>query len=253
MMTSPKRSSESCSDLAAVLPEPQAAQTAKAVQVQRMFDRISARYDCLNDWISLGMHRRWKRFACAALQLQPGMRALDVCTGTGDLAGLLLSAVGETGQVDGLDFSPDMLTVARQRFADDARIRFVQGDALALPYPDDTFDGVTISFGLRNVTNIPQALSEMRRVLKPGGRLVNLDTCPAPRWSPQHLYMTYIVPRFGALLAGDAAAYDYLSRSTAHFLTPPQLKTMFESIGFQRVQTRSFLFGAASLQVGEKG
>jgi demethylmenaquinone methyltransferase/2-methoxy-6-polyprenyl-1,4-benzoquinol methylase len=238
--------------LSGVLPEPHDTRTGKADQVQRMFDRLAPRYDLLNDAISLGMHRRWKVLACRSLQLRPGAQVLDVCTGTGDLVGYVLPLVGETGSVDGLDFSADMLARARQRFRDTPNVRFTQGDALNLPYPDNTFDGALIGFGLRNVTDIPRALAEMHRVLKPGGRMVNLDTCPVPHWSLLRLYFSSVVPRLGRLLAGDEAAYRYLSESTHHFLTPDELKAAFEAAGCVEVESQTLLLGLASLQVGRK-
>ncbi len=238
--------------LDSILPQPEDTRLGKSIQVQRMFDRLAPRYDLLNDWISMGMHRIWKRLACQKLQLQPGDRVLDVCTGTGDLTGLLQKLVGETGFVEGLDFSEDMLIQARQRFQGFSNIHFTQGDALSLPYPDHAFDGAIISFGLRNVTDIPRALAEMHRVLKPGSRMVNLDTCPTPEWPILNLYISQIIPRLGRLLAGDEAAYRYLSESTRHFLTPAELKIAFETAGCTEVESQMLILGLASLQVGRK-
>lgn len=237
--------------LAGVLPQPGEPHADKSVQVQRMFDRLAPRYDQLNDWMSMGIHRFWKQLACRKLQLQPGARVLDICTGTGDLTGILHKIVGDTGFVEGLDFSHDMLAHARQRFQQ-PNIRFTQGDALALPYPDQSFDGAIISFGLRNVTDIPQALAEMHRVLKPGALMVNLDTCPTPEWPILDLYVSQVIPRLGRLLAGDEAAYRYLSESTRHFLNPAELQLAFETAGCTAVESTTLMFGLASLQVGRK-
>lgn len=242
--------------LSSVLPNPQLAETGKSAQVQDMFNRIAGTYDSLNACISMGFHKSWKKQACRQLQLPSGGRALDVCTGTGDLIDYLLPLVGPQGQVEGLDFSEKMLDVARERFARQANvntnINLVQGDALALPYPDHTFDGAIISFGLRNVTNIPQALAEMHRVIKPGGWMVNLDTCPTPKLPGMNFYFSKIMPIIGGLLAKDQQAYQYLSESTRHFLTPAQLKSAFEQAGCVNVISQTLMLGSVSLQAGQK-
>jgi demethylmenaquinone methyltransferase/2-methoxy-6-polyprenyl-1,4-benzoquinol methylase len=238
--------------LSAVVPDPTQAERAKAAQVQDMFDRIAGTYDTLNDWISMGFHKQWKRSACRKLQLPLGGNALDVCTGTGDLAAYLLPLVGENGHVDGLDFSANMLACARQRYANQPNITFTQGDALALPYADNTFDGAIISFGLRNVTDIPKALAEMHRVIKPGGWMVNLDTCPQPKLPGMNFYFSKIMPLIGGALAKDTQAYQYLSKSTRHFLTPQQLKHAFEAAGCVNVTSETLMLGSVSLQAGQK-
>lgn len=237
--------------LSKVLPDPRQ-QDSKDVQVRQMFDRIAGRYDTLNDWISMGFHKRWKRLACAKLQLKPGAKVLDVCTGTGDLIGYLLPLVGEQGQVDGLDFSENMLEVAHQRFSRHPNVRLTQGDALQLPYPDGYFDGAIISFGLRNVTDIPKALAEMHRVIRPGGWMVNLDTSPTPALPGMQFYFSRIVPFLGGFLARDQQAYAYLSESTRHFLTPPQLEAAFQETGCSPVQSQTLMLGSVSLQSGQK-
>lgn len=224
----------------------------KAGQVARMFDRIAGTYDLLNDCISLGLHRGWKKQACTLLQLTPGSRVLDVCTGTGDLAGRLSRIVGPGGQVDGLDFSEEMLAVARTRFADLSNTCFTQGDATALPYEDNAFDGAIISFGLRNVVDIPRTLSEMARVVRPGGWVVNLDTCPEPKLPGYWLYFKYVMPMAGRLLSMDPGAYSYLSESTQHFLTPAELKQAFETAGLANVRVKTLAFDSVSIQAGQK-
>jgi len=238
--------------LSSVLPNPRQAETGKAAQVQDMFNRIAGTYDNLNTCISMGFHKRWKKMACEKLQLPPGGRALDVCTGTGDLIDYLLPLVGPDGEVCGLDFSENMLNIARQRFARQPHVQLVQGDALSLPYPDDWFDGAIISFGLRNVTSIPQALAEMHRVIKPGGWMVNLDTCPTPKLPGMNFYFSKIMPVIGGMLAKDPQAYQYLSESTRHFLTPAQLKTEFEQSGCIHVSSHTLMLGSVSLQAGQK-
>jgi len=238
--------------LSSVLPDPNRVETGKAAQVQDMFNRIAGTYDSLNTCISMGFHKQWKKLACAKLQLPQGGKALDVCTGTGDLIDYLLPLVGPGGHVEGLDFSEKMLDVARERFSGRSNVNLVQGDALALPYPDNTFDGAIISFGLRNVTNIPQALAEMRRVIKPGGWMVNLDTCPTPKLPGMNFYFSKIMPIIGGMLARDPQAYQYLSESTRHFLTPAQLKAALEQAGCVQVTSQTLMLGSVSLQVGQK-
>jgi demethylmenaquinone methyltransferase/2-methoxy-6-polyprenyl-1,4-benzoquinol methylase len=235
-----------------VLPDPQQTETGKAHQVQQMFDRIAGSYDVLNNFISLGFHKQWKRLACKKLQLTPGAKALDVCTGTGDLLAYLLPMVGEQGQVCGLDFSENMLSFARKRYENTPNVSLTQGDALNLPYLDNTFDGAIISFGLRNVTNIPLALQELHRVIKPGGWMVNLDTAPNPLLPGMRFYFARIMPVIGGALAKDPQAYQYLSSSTQHFLTPDELRAAFEEAGCLNVSSQTLMLGSVSLQAGQK-
>lgn len=220
--------------------------------VQEMFNRIAPTYDFLNDCISMGMHRMWKNRACDALRLKPGDRVLDICTGTGDLANLLLKYVGPSGQVTGLDFSEEMLAVARQRFSKPANLDFVQGDALNLPFEDNRFDGAIVSFGLRNVADIGLAIEEMARVVKPGGWVVNLDTAPNPSLPGYWFYFSTVMPIIGRLFSMDAKAYKYLSESTRNFLTPDQLKALFAEKGLQPVLMTPLAFGSVSIQAGQK-
>lgn len=239
------------SPLAGVVPDPAQAEP-KAAQVRQMFDRIAGTYDLLNDCISMGFHRRWKRLACRRLNLRPGDRVLDVCSGTGDLIGYLLPLVGETGHVTGLDFSENMLAIARERYRQTPNVSFIQGDAMALPFEDNHFDGAIISFGLRNVVDIPLALAEMQRVIKPGGWMVNLDTCPVPKIPGVHFYFSKIMPLIGRLLSRDAQAYRYLSASTQNFLTPQALAGHFAAAGCQAVTSETLMLGSVSLQCGQK-
>ncbi|MGE0199364.1 MAG: bifunctional demethylmenaquinone methyltransferase/2-methoxy-6-polyprenyl-1,4-benzoquinol methylase UbiE [Candidatus Melainabacteria bacterium] len=240
------------SALAGVVPRAEDQNTRKDVQVQAMFDRIARRYDLLNDVISMGMHRGWKQEACGLLKLKPGSHVLDVCTGTGDLCRWLLSAVGEAGQVTGLDFSADMLAVARHRFGGRGNVRFDQGDAMQLPYEDHCFDGAIISFGLRNVLDVPRAIAEMTRVVKPGGWVVNLDTCPEPGMPGYWLYFSLVMPTLGRWISGDPSAYAYLSRSTRAFLPPAELERVFEEAGLSEVQTQLRSMRSVAMQAGRK-
>ena len=224
-------------------------------QISRMFNRIAPTYDRLNDWMTLGLHRTWKRKACEALQLKPGDSVLDVCTGTGDLAATLAQQVGPIGQVTALDFSSEMLAIAQNRFLENAMhapIQWTQGDALALPFENETFHGAVISFGLRNVANVQQALSEMARVVKPGGWVVNLDTasdCANPLF---WLYFSKIMPLLGRFLARDEQAYGYLCQSTQQFETPITLISYFQNVGLCQNRLFRFGLGSVAMQVGQK-
>jgi demethylmenaquinone methyltransferase / 2-methoxy-6-polyprenyl-1,4-benzoquinol methylase len=220
--------------------------------VQGLFNRIAGRYDTLNNVISLGMHWGWKRKAVAALQLKQGQHALDVCTGTGDLLGLLVQHVGGTGQVTGLDFSYEMLNVARKRYAGHSAIHLVQGDAMALPFEDASFHGSIVSFGLRNVADVQDAIQELVRCTQTGGWVVNLDTAPIAQLPGFSLYFKYIMPRFGQLLAGDKQAYQYLQASTEAFLTPEQLAQCFELAGLRNVSIQRIGFGSVAMIQGQK-
>lgn len=217
-----------------------------------MFNRIAKTYDVLNDCMTGGMHRQWKAQACKALQLKPGGRVLDVCTGTGDLAAMLSGLVGETGQVEGIDFSEEMLAVAQKRFAQVGNIKWCQGDALALPYEDNRFDGAIISFGLRNVMDIEKALAEMVRVVRPGGWVVNLDTASDCKNPLFWLYFSKIMPLLGRVLAGDTQAYQYLCRSSKTFATPSQIQQLLHHLGLQNTAVRYFGLGSVSFQAGQK-
>lgn len=223
----------------------------RASAVQSMFDRIAGTYDVLNDCISLGMHRGWKKKAVAALQLQQGHHVLDVCSGTGDLITYLKQQVGDAGQVTALDFSAEMLAVAQKRFLQNG-INFVQGDALALPFEDNTFDGTIVAFGLRNVENIGQAVSEMARVVKPGGWVVNLDTCPEPKLPGFWLYFSIVMPLVGRLLSTDPVAYRYLFESTKVFVSPDEMGQLFKQAGLQPVSIDTLTVGSVMLQAGQK-
>ena len=175
----------------------------KAAQVQGMFDRIARSYDLLNDCISFGMHRLWKREACKLLNLKHGDHVLDVCSGTGDLIAYLQPHVSDNGQITALDFSEQMLEMARHRFGQSDNVLFRQGDATSLPYAEDAFDAAIVSFGLRNVIDIPCAIREMTRVTKPGGWVVNIDTCPEPKLPGYWFYFSLIMPVIGRVLSMD--------------------------------------------------
>lgn len=232
----------------------------KAAFVQDQFDRIAGRYDLTNDVISLGMHRRWKARAVDELVCRPGGSYLDVCCGTGDLALTIAGRLQGNGQVTGLDFSGNMLDIAGQRF-ETARgkglaalpVSWVQGDAQKLPFPDGTFDGAIISFGLRNLTNLSGGIQEMARVVKSGGRVVNLDLGHAsfPLFAQLfHIYFFHIVPIIGDILQGDRQAYTYLPESLRSYPKPAEISAMFEKAGLRNVRHYSLACGSVALHVG---
>ena len=188
----------------------------KSKRVAGVFDSVAPRYDLMNDLMSVGLHRLWKRFTVEASGVRPGERVLDVAGGTGDLARLFSRRVGARGEVVLTDVNPAMLRQGRDRLLDAGVVLpLVQCDAERLPFGSDRFDCVAVAFGLRNMTHKEAALSEMRRVLKPGGRLVVLEFSKA--WAPvRPLYDAYsfgLLPRLGKLVANDAAAYRYLAES----------------------------------------
>lgn len=219
-----------------------------------MFDRIAERYDLVNRVISLGLDRGWRARAVDALRLGVDAHVLDVATGTADLA-IAIARTHPDARVTGIDPSSGMLTVGREkaRTANLAsRVDLVSGDAQALPFADASFDGATIAFGIRNVPDRDLGLREMRRVLRPGARLVVLELAepdagllgPLARW---HVHT--VVPAIGAWLSG-APEYDYLQRSIAKFPSRAVFAEMMGAAGFAHVEASSLTFGAATLYVG---
>jgi demethylmenaquinone methyltransferase/2-methoxy-6-polyprenyl-1,4-benzoquinol methylase len=225
----------------------------RADQVRALFRAIARRYDLINDLQSLGLHRRWKRRLVGLAQLGPGQHALDVCCGTGDVA-LALARTG--AEVTGLDFSPEMLAVARRRAqVSNTPVDLVQGDALALPFADATFDAVTISYGLRNLADFAAGVGEMARVLRPGGRLVVLDFGkPAHRvWRAVYFaYLRVAVPLFGWVFAGRADAYAYILESLCHYPDQAGVAELLRRQGLERVRVVELLGGAMALHRAEK-
>jgi demethylmenaquinone methyltransferase/2-methoxy-6-polyprenyl-1,4-benzoquinol methylase len=218
-----------------------------------MFDAIAPRYDALNRVMSFGIDRAWRRRAVEAMKLGPGARALDLATGTGDVALEILRRPGVT--VEGLDPSPKMLEIAgRKAEAAGVASRFSirTGDAQALPYPDASFDAVSIAFGIRNVPDRDRALAEMRRVTRPGGRIVILElTEPRGLLGPiARFHVHTLVPRIGAFLSG-AREYRYLQESIARFPAPEVFAERMRAAGIASVVARPLTFGAVCLFLGE--
>lgn len=226
----------------------------RADDVQHMFDRIAGRYDLLNRIMTGGVDRRWRRAAVRTVGAAPGVRALDVCCGTGDLAFLLADA---GAGVIGLDFSANMLEVARRRAGErgdrGGSVEFVQGDALALPFEDDSFDALTVAFGVRNVERLGGAFEEFARVLRPGGTVACLEiTRPANRIAGgfYRVWFDRVVPVVGGLISGDREAYSYLPQSTLDFPRPRELAELMRESGFADVDWRTFAGGIVALHRG---
>lgn len=220
----------------------------RASKVEDLFAAVAPRYDLVNDLQSLGLHRAWKRRLVRAAQPGPGLVAIDLCCGTGDVA-FALAAAGAV--VTGIDFSPAMLDVARRR-PSRPHVQFMQGDAMALPLLDATADIVTIAYGLRNVADVDRALVECRRVLRPGGRLVILEfgkpANPAWRWL-YFQYLRWIVPVFGRLFCGDADTHGYILDSLLRYPGQRGIDDRLRRLGFSDGQVVDLVGGAMSLNV----
>jgi demethylmenaquinone methyltransferase/2-methoxy-6-polyprenyl-1,4-benzoquinol methylase len=230
----------------------------KAGRVHGVFTSVARKYDLMNDAMSLGIHRLWKDAMMDWLAPRPGMRLLDVAGGTGDIAFRFLRRVRGDGHATVLDLTEDMLAEGRKRaeateFAD--RLDWVVGDAMALPFADASFDVYTISFGIRNVTRIGDALAEAFRVLRPGGRLVVLEFSRVPEASLRWLYDRYsftVIPALGQVLAGDRDSYQYLVESIRRFPDQDSFAGMIAEAGFGQVRYRNLSMGVAALHSGWK-
>jgi demethylmenaquinone methyltransferase / 2-methoxy-6-polyprenyl-1,4-benzoquinol methylase len=204
-----------------------------------MFDRIAGVYDLMNSAMTAGLHHEWRERAVDRAEVGPGSDALDLCTGTGDLALALRRRIGPDGRVVGSDFSEPMLELARRKSGEEGLpVEFGWADALELPYGDESFDAVTIGFGARNLADLPRGLAEMARVLRPGGRLVILEiTRPQrePLASFYSLWFDRLVPMIGSV-AGDSDAYSYLPDSVRSFPEPQALASLIDEAGFTRIR-----------------
>lgn len=227
------------------------------------FERIAKNYDLTNDAISLGMHRSWKHQAVDNLVNDASGKYLDVCCGTGDLALLIAERLYANGSVTGLDFSKNMLKVAKSRELKRreesrnlvAQVDWQEGDAQALPFADNSFDGAIISFGLRNLTDLPRGIKEMARVVKPGGKVINLDLGKAtnPIFAPAfHLFFSYVVPVIGSLMQNDLKAYTYLPESLKTFPSPEKISLMFQEAGLKDVCHKPLALGSVAMHIGIK-
>jgi demethylmenaquinone methyltransferase / 2-methoxy-6-polyprenyl-1,4-benzoquinol methylase len=244
----------------------------RAAKVRDLFARIAPRYDLINDLQSFGLHRYWKRRVVRLARPQPGQRALDLCCGTGDLA---LALARRGAQVTGLDFSEQMLAAAERRLSrirvqepaaghHASRIthhpslppRFVRGDAQRIPFPDNSFDIVTVGYGLRNLANWETGLREMWRVANPGGRLVVLDFGKPDNAFWRGCYFGYLrlfVPWLGRIFCGSAGAYAYILESLKHYPAQHAVAAKMRELGLANVSVVSLLGGAMSINYAEKG
>lgn len=223
--------------------------------VQSMFDRIAKRYNLLNRIMTFGQDMRWRRYVVQQAQLPPGGRLLDLAAGTGDIAFEARRAV-PSAQIVAADFSVGMMRVG-QTLEDGDKIHWSAADALELPFASRTFDAVVSGYLVRNVIDIPGTLVEQQRVLKPGGRIVILDTTPPPNNILRPfilMHLNYVIPLLGRLIGGKAAvdAYRYLPESTQTFKTPEELADLLRAAGFQNVTFRRFMFGTMAVHRGEK-
>jgi demethylmenaquinone methyltransferase/2-methoxy-6-polyprenyl-1,4-benzoquinol methylase len=227
----------------------------KAGKVAEVFDSVAGRYDLMNDLMSLGLHRFWKAFTIAQSGVRAGARVLDIAGGTGDLALAFARKAGKDGQVILTDINNAMLTRGRDRLLDKGfAVPAVQCDAERIPFRNETFDCVSVAFGLRNMTHKEQALAEMRRVLKPGGRLLILEFSRI--WKPlspvYDLYLFKVIPRLGKLVTKDEASYRYLSESIRVHPDQETLKGMLAAAGLERVDYFNLCLGVVALHVGYK-
>jgi demethylmenaquinone methyltransferase/2-methoxy-6-polyprenyl-1,4-benzoquinol methylase len=233
------------------------AQYEKEAYVEGLFSAIAGRYDLMNSVLSLTRHRAWRRFAASRAGLGLGDCALDVCCGTGDFAFELSRIVGKQGRVVGTDFSQPMIELARAKAARRAEqgIEFLTANTCELPFADGTFDCVTVGFGVRNLADIDAGLAEMARVLKPGGRLVCLETGEVRSKLirlPWKLYFHIFTPYAAAVMGARKWAYEYLPRSAKWFLSREELARRFEKHGLIDVAVSDLMFGAVCVHVGTK-
>ncbi|MDP2811200.1 MAG: bifunctional demethylmenaquinone methyltransferase/2-methoxy-6-polyprenyl-1,4-benzoquinol methylase UbiE [Rhodocyclaceae bacterium] len=225
----------------------------KAKRVEGVFSSVAGKYDLMNDLMSAGLHRLWKAFTLQVAAVRPGDRVLDVAGGTADLSSAFAKQVGPTGEVWLTDINNAMLTRGRDRLIDEGFVTpAAQCDAEKLPFPSGHFDVVTVAFGLRNMTHKEVALSEMRRVLRPGGRLLVLEFSKV--WEPlspaYDLYSFKLLPWLGQQIAGDADSYRYLAESIRMHPDQETLKTMMEAAGLSRVEYFNLTAGVVALHRG---
>ncbi len=225
----------------------------RAAYVQGMFDRIASRYNLMNRLMTFGQDVGWRRFVVEQARLKPGNRLLDLATGTGDIAFEALRQVPGVKAFGG-DFSLGMMIVGKALPGGD-QVKWSGADALNLPFPDNSFDALTAGYLMRNVVDIPRAFAEQRRVLKPGGRVVILDTSPPPRNVLRpfiQIHLRYVIPTMGRVIGGNADAYKYLPESTQKFKTPEQLAELMHEAGFRNIQYQTFMFGTMAVHWAEK-
>lgn len=229
----------------------------KAQFVHEVFESIAPKYDLMNDILSFGRHKRWRRFTMEQMNVKPGSTAIDVCCGTCDWTVSLAQASG-TGKIVGLDFSRGMLAYGERKIKSvnlTGQIELIHGNAMELPYGSDTFDYATIGFALRNVPDLKQVLQEMKRVVKPGGLVVSLELSK-PTWQPfksiYYFYFQRVLPFLGKLIAKRYEQYKWLPESLVHFPDHQQLARIFQEIGLTDVRACPLTGGIAALHIGVK-
>ncbi|AIF43565.1 demethylmenaquinone methyltransferase [Virgibacillus sp. SK37] len=232
-------------------------QQSKEERVHHVFEKIYNKYDAMNSIISFQRHKAWRKDVMKRMQVEEGAMALDVCCGTGDWAISLAEKIGTSGEIIGLDFSENMLSVAKQKKKQHniKQLQFIHGNAMELPFKDNTFDYVTIGFGLRNVPDYMTVLQEMYRVVKPGGKVVCLETSQPELIGFRQLYYFYfrfIMPAFGRLFAKSYKEYAWLHESAKNFPDKKHLKKMFMEAGFAKVDIKSYTGGVAAMHMGFK-
>jgi demethylmenaquinone methyltransferase/2-methoxy-6-polyprenyl-1,4-benzoquinol methylase len=234
-------------------PRPLPADAEKAAYVRHIFSTIARRYDLMNRLMTGGRDQAWRRYVVTLAQLPPGGRLLDVATGTGDIGYEALRQAPDA-RVVGVDFTHEMMLVGQQKRSRDT-MEFVEGDAGRLPFADDVFDAVTSGFAMRNMTDITAAFAEQRRVARPGGRIICLETTPPAGglWGALYrLYFFRLVPIVGGLISGQPEAYTYLPHSTERFPPPDGLKGIMESVGLRHVRYRLLMWGTVAVHTGIK-
>lgn len=227
----------------------------KARKVRGVFDSVASRYDVMNDLMSVGLHRLWKAYTVAVSGVKDGQRVLDIAAGTGDLSLAFAQRVGSRGMVVHTDINEAMLREGRHRLIDQGQLLpTVICDAETLPFPSENFDVVSVAFGLRNMTHKAQALTEMCRVLKPGGRLLVLEFSKVakPLEKVYDWYSFKVLPKLGQWVAGDAESYRYLAESIRMHPGQAELKAMMKTAGFGHVDVHNLSAGVVALHLGLK-
>lgn len=230
-------------------------QQSKEERVHSVFEKIYKNYDKMNSVISFQRHIAWRKETMKRMNVKKGSSALDVCCGTADWTIAMAEAVGEQGKATGLDFSNNMLKIGREKIKDYSNIELIHGNAMDLPFADNTFDYVTIGFGLRNVPDYMKVLKEMHRVVKPGGKVVCLETSQPTMIGFKQLYFgyfRYIMPLFGKLFAKSYKEYSWLQESARDFPGMRELAQMFSEAGFKNVEVKPFTGGVAAMHLGSK-
>ena len=230
----------------------------KEKKVREVFDSVASKYDLMNDLMSFGIHRLWKRFVASETGLRPGQSAIDVAGGTADISLLMKDRVGDEGSIVVFDINGEMLKVGREKCIDKGYLkglRFVQGNAEEIPFEDSSFHCATVGFGIRNVTHLDRAFSEMTRVVKPGGKVICLEfSHPTSRFFKKayDLYSFSFIPNVGEMITGNRSAYEYLPESIRRFPPQEELKKIMEGAGLWRVKYQNLLNGIAAVHVGVK-